>query len=1238
MNWNPAKADPRFPKLPGSLFGAILAAGGMFLADTLPAQQFRFQQLPAGGPVAPIPTAPPNTPINAPTGGFNAGGGPLAPAGISQTSHSESRGLASAVYVLNHAEVSEFEAALVASGLATHHPAAGGAPSQWQISTPTTEVRLSVNRINRQVAILGQPELLETWSRCVKLMDQTSAGRTRQPVQFVALGRLKPEVALTSLRLMQPAAKQDPVNPVPSNPQVPAGNAQVPAVQRQDGKQDPAVKPPVTAEVPMGALAPRNMSQDEIISQLTTLQDIATIGNVTIQVVPELGMVIIKGDNQEDVDKVKAIINDIINVAGENQPQLKRIPLRNSEPTALATQVKQVYDDVYAANQGVVSVTPIADPRALLVAGSKESIATLEKIIVEYDITPEAIPETSNFKSYNLKYLTAGDAKQRIDEYFGQAAQQAQGTPPEAAPVVTIADYRSNSLIVKASPTYLAQVDQLLEALDVADTVAQKAVRVFRLKNTLASTVATVLQQSINGGMPNAPQGFNPNPQAQTLGGQAFGGLGQNGGVSSPGLSNYGSSTLSLVTVDADGKQLKSGILFDVRVNADATSNSLLVTAPQESMDLIAALIDQLDRIPDAETQIKVFQITNGDALTIFQMLQTLFQSQNNQGGGLGGLGGLGGGGQTAQLGSLPLQTASAGPGATLANLRFSVDQRTNTIIASGPVGDLQVIDDLLTRLDVEENLGRRTYVYRVANLSALDLADAVNAMLDSRRQLVTGVDPTSINDFTTARREVIVQPEAVGNSLIVNARPEYIDEVMEIIQALDRRPPMVKMKVLIAEVNLSMLEEFGADIGLQDSLLFDRGIGTIGFPFNQAGIGNNNTPASLATREALGSQALSNLGTGRANADLGYGGLVLSAGNESVNLLLRALKDKQCARVLSHPTVMTVEGQAGRIQVGAEVRFISGTVITNGLAQNNVEAEQIGVILEVTPRVSPDGMIVMRVSAVNSTLGPEAQGTTVGFGADGSPIRVPQILTTEAQTTIMSRHGQAVVFSGLIREEKTRSERGIPLLSDIPVLGNLFKFQSENALRSELLIILTPYLVDGDDDIETLNMEDMDRMHWCINDVAEIYGTVNYDQTRESYSAPSVYYPDNDPTGIRPETLSQPAFDEPFFESGTSAAPAGNAPQTRTQGLPGRTSGPAGQATQAQFREVPASRPAVSTASARQSMTANPPAATANAAAENTGKTGRGFQLPRIINGNNGEKPDERGFSRNPFARQDNP
>ena len=147
-------------------------------------------------------------------------------------------------------------------------------------------------------------------------------------------------------------------------------------------------------------------------------------------------------------------------------------------------------------------------------------------------------------------------------------------------------------------------------------------------------------------------------------------------------------TSLQFLQVDEQSRQLiESGVLADMRITADTRGNALIVVGPPSAMELMAALIQQLDALPSAEAQIKVFTLTNGDATTLVEMLQNLF-GQTGQGGG-----------QAQQA----VQSATGSGESTLVPLRFSVDQRTNSIIVTGNPGDLDVVRNILARLDVAD-------------------------------------------------------------------------------------------------------------------------------------------------------------------------------------------------------------------------------------------------------------------------------------------------------------------------------------------------------------------------------------------------------------------------------------------------------------------------------------------------------------------------------------------------------
>ena len=973
-------------------------------------------------------------------------------------------------------------------------------------------ITLEIDRSENTVTFSGPKHYAHAWKKVVKALDYTPTLGQPQKVLVDMRTADQPTVSravniLTSHQMPVQENNKRPVQrAVQYAPTHRAGKLNVVSTyQEKTGNQE----------------NPNNQGGNQGGNQEGGNQDddSGIIGPVRIQVVPELGTIIVTGDNPADVKRVEAIIKRLIGAAEQTQPHIETYKLEHANARSLAPTVQDLYDRNFQSRQGAITVSPLADQNALMLVGPKAAVESVKSLIEKLDVPTD--DKATDFKVYALKYMSSIDAKNRIDGYF-QGGQVTTPGGTQVQTLITISDYRSNQLVVRASASAIAIVDKLIASLDVVSAKTEaNEMKIIPLKNAVATELALVITDAISGQQQGAGRG-SATPGVNGIGGQGAGGQGGQGAqgqITQPTqvqadpasvISQVRAARLKLMVIDKDGKMVESGILFDVRITADANSNSLVVQGPKESMPLLEELVRQLDRVPNVETQLKVFTIRNGDAQTLFNTISALFGTQQ-------GFGGAGGGQQQGQ--GLPLQNASVQDGATLANLRFTFEDRTNSIIASGPISDLEVVEDLLLRLDTEDANRRGVQIYRLANAPAVDVAATINDWLTNRTTLNQN-DPESASLRVQNRREITVTAEPFSNALIVMANPEYIPEIERVIRAIDRRPPMVKVECLIAEVTLGDTTEYGVQLGVQDSLLFDRGLGAIGFPFNQANLGNNFDALSLSTRENLAGQGLSNLGLGRSNTELGYGGLVLSAGNESINVLMRALKDKRRVRVLSRPTIMTLDNLQGTVTVGAQVPRITDVQTTNFGVTNVITDTPVGVILAVTPRVSPDGTIVMAVDIQNSALGAEEDGIAIFITDAGDVIRSPQINTTNAQTTLQAKSGQTVVFSGLIQETDTKAKRGVPILSDIPAIGPLFSFETRAKARSELLIILTPYIVDNDEKIEHHNQIEMDRMTWCLTDVANVYGSTGYDRNYETtYGAPTrVYTPDNDPAAIYPQ------------------------------------------------------------------------------------------------------------------------
>ena len=216
---------------------------------------------------------------------------------------------------------------------------------------------------------------------------------------------------------------------------------------------------------------------------------------------------------------------------------------------------------------------------------------------------------------------------------------------------------------------------------------------------------------------------------------------------------------------------------------------------------------------------------------------------------------------------------------------------------------------------------------------------------------------------------------------------------------------------------------------------------------------------------------------------------------------------------ILSRPHIMTLDNQSAYIQVGSRVPRITGTTTNQTGQTNQVTLENVGLILGVTPRVSPDKMVVMEVDVEKSELGPEAEGIPVSI-SEGQVIRSPRINTTFAQTTVSAADGQTVVLGGLITSNKSSVNRRVPALADIPILGHLFRYDATIEKRTELLIILTPRVVASEEDAELIKQTESERMSWCLADVLEMQGNLGLRSRGDEWSdaETTTIYPSLDP------------------------------------------------------------------------------------------------------------------------------
>ncbi len=801
--------------------------------------------------------------------------------------------------------------------------------------------------------------------------------------------------------------------------------------------------------------------------------------NIEVEFLPDLDVIILRGRNQ-GLEQLAEIIEQLERLSEQTQPEVEVYHLQHVSADAMATLIAQVDNDLIRGRQGRVTINSLSKPNALLLIGWGDAVVAIKDLITKLD---QPVAPDSQFKVYQLKHATAATVQTSLTTFL--ANRSALGLRARL-----VLDARTNSVIVSASPRDLAEIDRLVEEMDRPEGMATSRGQVVIAKHVLATDLAQTLQLAISA-------------------------------IES---GDSRSAILELLTIDDSGAEvIRSGALANVSVTPQPRTNSVLVTAPPESLPLLLSLLEQLDQ-PGSSAQMKIFRIQHSDAASIVQVLRSLLPSETT----------------TTQ----PFRLPNSGLASSVVPLRFSIDTRTNSVLAIGNEADLNVVEALVLRLDEQGALDRKTVVYHLKNAPARDISAAINQFLVNQRQLNQAA-PGSTNPYQQLEQEVIIVPEPVGNRLILSATSRYFDEVSKLIQKLDEAPPQVMIQVLIAEVSLNSADEFGIELGLQDTVLFDRsllgdllttvnssttstpaGVVTVteeiiqaasnqpGFNFNSTGpLGNSGSQRALNNSKATGGQGVSNFAVGRVNNELGFGGLVLSASGRNVSALLRALQESRRLEILSRPQIRSLDNQPAYIQVGQKVPRITGSVVNQNGQTNTVDLENVGLILGVTPRISPDGTVVMEVDAEKSQLGAEIDGIPITVSNDGTIIRSPRIETTTAQTTVSAASGETIVLGGLISKSQQQVNRKVPWLGDLPLLGRLFRFDSDIGKRTELVIILTPHVIRSSYDNERIKELELARMSWCAADVYEVHGDINLDQRFYDLEATThVVYPNGAP------------------------------------------------------------------------------------------------------------------------------
>ncbi len=613
------------------------------------------------------------------------------------------------------------------------------------------------------------------------------------------------------------------------------------------------------------------------------------------------------------------------------------------------------------------------------------------------------------------------------------------------------------------------------------------AVQVARaINDVFQANQATILGRFPGGG----PGGGGP-------GGRGPGGAGP-GGASGDGQDGQGG-----------GPSTTLGGAGQVKASYEEFSNSVIINAPAAQQAQVAALIKQIDKEQTVPQHSKTYSLQYANASDTATIIQNVLSANASKGRGTASTTpstGQQGFGPFGRFGGFGGQNSTSSQTTSIA----VPDTRTNQLIVTGTDDLLKLADKVVADLDKKMPFATTAFVFRLQNARADTIATLLTSTFGQRQgastsRTTTGVatnntfssssststrstggaqggantggddslavklqDPnapsgdlltsvgvtqgipgfggqgggqgqrssssstttgqsigydatgkiTGVHDLTG---QVTAIADPSSNSVIVVTSPDNADLVRDLLNQLDIVPEQVMIQTVIVEATLDKSDQMGVE-----------------YKFAQSGaLGGSGSTGTLGQTFGL------------ANASPALTGFSYTLSGGALSAFFNMLQTDTKFQVLSTPRIFASNNMEAQINISQSIPYIVSTIEnTNGTTSFNYAFQDVGIVLTVTPHITSNGYVTMDVTQTANDL----QGYT-SFNA-------PIVNQREAETTVSAKDGDTIVLGGMIRNQVTATVNKVPLLGDIPLLGNLFKSTSNDHQKTELLVFLTPKIV----------------------------------------------------------------------------------------------------------------------------------------------------------------------------------
>ncbi len=513
-------------------------------------------------------------------------------------------------------------------------------------------------------------------------------------------------------------------------------------------------------------------------------------------------------------------------------------------------------------------------------------------------------------------------------------------------------------------------------------------------------------------------------------------------------------------------------------INVNPDNNSLVITDYADNLDRIGRIIAALD-VSNA-TGLEIIPLKNAVATDLAPLILKL-------------------------IGSDTARPGAPGQVETSYQTTLIAEPRSNSLIlrAANPAR-AALVRSLVEQLDRapagDANPAGNIYVVHLKNADATKLAAVLRASLASERPAATGASSGAGNGTsagaTTPRASTStamtatssgtssmssqsagdavqkssepstggqIQADPATNSLIITAPPPLYRQLRAVIDKLDGRRAEVLVECLIAEVDTDKAAQFGIQ---WQALLGNNGsgnnVGLLGSNFTNGGT----NLFTLATDIKAGTVPASSAGGNFGIAHKINGVFTLGA-------LANLLQSTGDGNVLSTPTLLTLDNEEAKIVVGQNVPFVTGQYTNNNTSNGSVNPfttvtrQDVGITLRVKPQISEDGTIKLTIYQEVSAL----QASTL------NNLNGPTTTIRSIASTVVVKDGNLVVLGGLMQDNYSGSQQKVPLLGDVPVLGALFRSNTRERTKTDLMVFLRPIVVRTGDESDALTLSRYDLM-----------------------------------------------------------------------------------------------------------------------------------------------------------------